>query len=68
MASGVHLCAGMNSIIVYVGSEILQNYFPFSWYTHAPIHLDELATNVVGVCLWLIISYYWYCIGFFVKI
>ena len=60
--------AGMNSIIVYVGSELLQNYFPFSWKGQSDSHLNLLAANLVAVSIWLIISYYWYWIGFFVKI
>ena len=60
--------AGMNSIIVYVGSELLQNYFPFSWKEQNDSHLNLLAANLVAVSIWLIISYYWYWIGFFVKI
>ena len=60
--------AGMNSIIVYVGSELLHNYFPFSWKEQSDSHLNLLAANLVAVSIWLIISYYWYWIGFFVKI
>ena len=60
--------AGMNSIIVYVGSELLQSYFPFSWEGQNDSHLNLLAANLVAVSIWLIISYYWYWIGFFVKI
>ena len=60
--------AGMNSIIVYMGSELLQNYFPFSWEGQNDSHLNLLAANLVAVSIWLVISYYWYWIGFFVKI
>ena len=61
-------CAGMNSIIVYMGSELLQNYFPFSWEGQNDSHLNLLAANLVAVSIWLVTSYYWYWIGFFVKI
>ena len=60
--------AGMNSILVYVGSELLEHYFPFSWEGRENSHLELLSSNLVGVSLWLLISYYWYWIGFFVKI
>ena len=60
---------GMNSILVYVGSEILEQYFPFSWEVSGDRqHADLLAMNLVGTSVWLIISYYLYCIKFFVKI
>ena len=60
---------GMNSILVYVGSEILGKYFPFSWIVSGQEqHADKLAMNLVGTTVWLIISYYLYCIKFFVKI
>lgn len=61
--------SGMNSILVYVGSEILGNYFPFSWTVSGHMqHADLLAMNLVGTTVWLVISYYLYCFKFFVKI
>lgn len=59
---------GMNSILVYVGSEVLQNYFPFSWEQQEDSHLELLFANIIGVSLWIGIAYYWYSIQFFVKI
>ena len=60
---------GMNSILVYVGSEILGNYFPFSWAVSGHIqHEEKLAMNMIGTAVWLMISYYLFCIKFFVKI
>jgi len=58
----------MNSIIVYVGSELLKGYFPFSWQGQYDSHLKLLVANIISVSIWLVISYYFYCIGFFVKI
>lgn len=63
-----HAHTGMNSILVYAGSEILQGYFPFSWQQQSDSHLNLLFGNLVGVSLWIIIAYYWFSIGFFVKI
>ena len=61
--------SGMNSILVYVGSEILGNYFPFSWQVRGNIqHAELLAMNLVGTTVWIIISFYLYYIKFFVKI
>ena len=62
------LSTGMNSIIVYVGHEVFEDYFPFSWVGHRDSHLSFLSSNLIGTCMWMIIAYYWYLIGFFVKI
>lgn len=59
---------GSNSIIVYVGHSLLEGYFPFSVYNQEKTHLTFLASNLVAVSLWILISYYWHCIEFFVKI
>lgn len=68
--NGAPFCyPGMNSILVYVGSEILGRYFPFSWNVSGHVqHAELLAMNLVGTAVWLIISYYLYSIKFFVKI
>ncbi|XP_029179272.2 heparan-alpha-glucosaminide N-acetyltransferase-like [Acropora millepora] len=60
---------GMNSILVYVGSEILSKYFPFSWKVNGHVqHGELLAMNITGTTVWILISYYLYYIKFFVKI
>lgn len=58
---------GMNSILVYAGSETLKGWFPFSWHAQQ-LNLYLLAENLTGVALWVIIAYYLYTIDFFVKI
>ena len=58
----------MNSIIVYVGHELFGEYFPFGVYNQEQSHLTFLAANLVAVSIWMLISYYWFSIGFFVKI
>ena len=59
---------GMNSILVYVSSDIFYNYFPFMWAEQGNSHLNYLSANIVAVVLWILLSYYWYKIDFFVKI
>ena len=54
--------------MVYVGSEIVNNFFPFSWEHQNDSHLNLLFANLIGVSIWIAIAYYWYWIGFFVKI
>lgn len=58
----------MNSIMVYVGSELLEGIFPFGWSGMESSHLEFLISNVISVGLWTLIAYYWYIIKFFVKI
>ncbi len=59
---------GTNSIIVYVGHILLGGYFPFDIYQQEKTHLTYLTANLVAVCVWMLIAFYWYSIGFFVKI
>ena len=59
---------GMNSILVYVGSELLEGMFPFGWKGMELSHIEFLISNVISVSLWCLVAYYWYIIKFFVKI
>ncbi|KAL5505237.1 hypothetical protein EMCRGX_G006639 [Ephydatia muelleri] len=59
---------GMNSILVYVSSDIFYNYFPFVWAQQGNSHMNYLSANIVAVILWILLSYYWFKIDFFVKI
>lgn len=47
---------GMNSILIYVGHELLQNRFPFGVKT-AATHAGMLKSNLLGVCVWLLIAH-----------
>ncbi|KAG1684726.1 Heparan-alpha-glucosaminide N-acetyltransferase [Nymphon striatum] len=58
---------GMNSILVYVGSEITGSLFPWSWHT-GNSHWEYLFCNVWGASLWVIISVYLYLHRFFLSI
>jgi heparan-alpha-glucosaminide N-acetyltransferase len=61
---------GMNSILIYVGHETFEEFFPFSFLI--PLtnqnHVNLLIENIIGVICWMIIAYYFYKIKFFVKI
>ena len=60
---------GMNSILIYLGSEILEPYFPFSYNLNdAATHASLLTMNTVAVSAWILIATYFYQIKFFVKI
>ena len=50
---------GMNSIVLYCGSELLQMYFPFSYKT-GPFHGAILASNLIGTGVWFLIAYVMY--------
>ncbi|XP_071829238.1 heparan-alpha-glucosaminide N-acetyltransferase-like isoform X1 [Apostichopus japonicus] len=61
--------AGMNSILIYIGHEILVTFaFPFSWKAIHDTHAEHLAMNLIGVSLWIVISMWLYYIEFFLKI
>ena len=59
---------GMNSILIYCGHGILQDYMPFSYIIFHPTHGNLLKTNVLGTVCWIAIAFYLYKIKFFVKI
>ncbi|KAK5605734.1 hypothetical protein CRENBAI_006883 [Crenichthys baileyi] len=60
---------GMNSILVYVGHEVFEGYFPFSWrMANSQSHTEHLVQNVVSTSLWVFISYILYRKKIFWKI
>ncbi|XP_030421186.1 heparan-alpha-glucosaminide N-acetyltransferase isoform X4 [Gopherus evgoodei] len=60
---------GMNSILVYVGHEVFENYFPFKWkMKDSQSHGEHLAQNLVATSIWVIISYLLYRKRIFWKI
>ncbi|XP_062935888.1 heparan-alpha-glucosaminide N-acetyltransferase isoform X2 [Cynocephalus volans] len=60
---------GMNSILVYVGHEVFQNYFPFQWKLEDnQSHKEHLTQNIVATALWVLIAYILYKKKIFLKI
>lgn len=60
---------GMNSILVYVGHEVFEDYFPFRWrMANSQSHAEHLAQNVVATSCWVLISYILYKKKIFWKI
>lgn len=60
---------GMNSILVYVGHEVFENYFPFKWKMQdTQSHSEHLAQNLTATSLWVIIAYILYRKRIFWKI
>ncbi|XP_066487376.1 heparan-alpha-glucosaminide N-acetyltransferase [Tiliqua scincoides] len=60
---------GMNSILVYVGHEIFENYFPFKWkMQNTQSHSEHLTQNLIATSVWVIISYILYRKRIFWKI
>ncbi|XP_030740520.1 heparan-alpha-glucosaminide N-acetyltransferase [Echinops telfairi] len=60
---------GMNSILVYVGHEVFQNYFPFQWKLgDNQSHREHLTQNLVATALWVFIAYVLYKKKVFWKI
>ncbi|NXX88924.1 HGNAT acetyltransferase, partial [Centropus bengalensis] len=60
---------GMNSILVYIGHGVFENYFPFKWKMRdSQSHAEHLAQNLTATTLWVIISYWLYRKKIFWKI
>eukprot|EP00462_Mataza_sp_D1_P020440 CAMPEP_0175126666 /NCGR_PEP_ID=MMETSP0087-20121206/3980_1 /TAXON_ID=136419 /ORGANISM="Unknown Unknown, Strain D1" /LENGTH=700 /DNA_ID=CAMNT_0016408603 /DNA_START=118 /DNA_END=2220 /DNA_ORIENTATION=+ len=60
---------GMNSILIYTGSEVFQNFFPFSFNLYGnQTHSLSLAENLIGVACWQFVAYYCYRQRFFLKV
>ncbi|XP_071953310.1 heparan-alpha-glucosaminide N-acetyltransferase-like [Antedon mediterranea] len=59
---------GMNSIFLYIGHEVFQDYFPFSWVPYVGNHTEYLAISLIGTSLWALIAFYLYKVKFFLKI
>ncbi|KAM7419151.1 hypothetical protein PAMA_016327 [Pampus argenteus] len=60
---------GMNSILVYVGHEVFEEYFPFRWrMANSQSHTEHLAQNLVATSCWVFISYVLYRKKIFWKI
>uniref|UniRef100_A0A665WYQ0 Heparan-alpha-glucosaminide N-acetyltransferase n=1 Tax=Echeneis naucrates TaxID=173247 RepID=A0A665WYQ0_ECHNA len=60
---------GMNSILVYVGHEVLEEYFPFRWHmANSQSHAEHLTQNLVATSCWVFISYVLYRKKVFWKI
>ncbi|XP_044045519.1 heparan-alpha-glucosaminide N-acetyltransferase isoform X2 [Siniperca chuatsi] len=52
---------GMNSILVYVGHEVFEEYFPFRWrMANSQSHTEHLTQNLVATSCWIFISYVLY--------
>ncbi|XP_053533647.1 heparan-alpha-glucosaminide N-acetyltransferase [Ictalurus punctatus] len=60
---------GMNSILVYVGHEVFEDYFPFRWkMRNSQSHVEHLTQNLLAMCVWMLISYILYRKKIFWKI
>uniref|UniRef100_A0A8C9DV99 Heparan-alpha-glucosaminide N-acetyltransferase n=1 Tax=Prolemur simus TaxID=1328070 RepID=A0A8C9DV99_PROSS len=60
---------GMNSILVYVGHEVFENYFPFQWKLEDnQSHKEHLTQNIVATAVWVLIAYVLYRKKIFWKI
>ena len=59
---------GMNSIAIYVGSELFEKYFPFGFHTNPRQHWGELLSNCIGVCTWFAIATELYRRKIFIKV
>jgi len=51
---------GMNSILLYIGHEMVDGMIPWSWKPFSESHAEQLAMNMWGAGLWIITSYVLY--------
>jgi len=51
---------GMNSILMYMGHEIMSGMFPWSWKPFTESHAEMLAMNMWGCGLWILTSFVLY--------
>ncbi|CAO2611741.1 Heparan-alpha-glucosaminide N-acetyltransferase [Lemmus lemmus] len=60
---------GMNSILVYVGHKVFENYFPFRWKLEDDqSHKEHLIQNMAATAVWVLIAYILYKKKIFWKI
>lgn len=53
--------AGMNAIVMYVGSELLGKMYPFYWhFSGTNTHFMFLLANVWTAAMWNLVAYYLY--------
>ncbi|CAH1246921.1 HGSNAT [Branchiostoma lanceolatum] len=58
---------GMNSILVYIGHELCADKLPFQW-AASSTHAHQLATDLVGTTLWVLIAVWLHYKKFYLKI
>jgi len=57
--------AGMNSILMYIGHEMVSGMLPWSWKPFSESHAEQLTMNMWGAGLWMLTSYLLYKKRFF---
>ena len=58
---------GMNSIVIYAGSELFGDGLPFSW-DHPDTHAQALGCNLCGVLTWILIAWLLHRHRFYVNL
>ena len=60
---------GLNSILIYLVSEVMHDYFPLSWeYSRPKTHGDQMFMNLTAVFFLTLLAYYCFKINFFIRI
>ena len=60
--------AGMNSIVLYLGSEVCEGYFPLDWIPYTSGHAELLFMNMWGTAFWVIVSYLLFKAKIFISV
>lgn len=59
---------GMNPLVIYVGSELFKDVFPFGWIPSVKTHANYLGMNLWGTGLWVVIAIVLYKRNIFVSL
>ena len=61
---------GANSIVIYAGSEVFSNFFPFEVSLNGSFqsHTEQLASNIGGVIAWCLFARFLYLRAIFVNV
>ncbi|XP_030843136.1 heparan-alpha-glucosaminide N-acetyltransferase [Strongylocentrotus purpuratus] len=60
--------AGMNSILIYIGVDIMSPYLPFSWTPLVGNHTEYAILGAWSLVLWLVIAYIFYRKKIFLRL
>lgn len=59
---------GMNSLVVYIGHELVHGSFPFSWQCPVESHWCYLFMNLWGTALWVLFTWRMYLRELFISV
>lgn len=58
----------MNSIVIYLGHELLNKQLPWRWTPFTNTHVEVLVMDVSATMFWLLVSYIMYINNVFISL